>query len=53
MARPTVMPPYIWDSLTEEARAVVRAVVFQLEGRLAEAERPFQQLRARLSRTRS
>ena len=48
MSRPTAIPQHIWDSLTDEARAVVGAVIDGLEKRLAEAERQIQELRARL-----
>ncbi|MDB5350672.1 MAG: hypothetical protein JWN86_1919 [Planctomycetota bacterium] len=45
---PHAVPQYIWDSLTDEARAVIGAVVDGLEERLAEAELQIQELRARL-----
>jgi transposase len=45
---PHAVPQYIWDSLTDEARAVIGAVVDGLEKRLAEAELQIQELRARL-----
>jgi transposase len=48
MSRPTAISQHIWDSLTDEARAVMGAVVDGLERRLAEAERQIQELRARL-----
>jgi transposase len=48
MSRPTAIPQHIWDSLTEEARAVLGAVIDGLEKRLAEAEQQIKELRARL-----
>jgi transposase len=48
MNRPASIPLHIWDSLTEEARAVIGAVIDGLEKRLVEAERQIQELRARL-----
>lgn len=48
MNRPAAIPPHIWDSLSEEARAVIGAVIDGLEKRLAEAERQIKELRARL-----
>lgn len=48
MNRPTAIPQHIWDSLTEEARAVIGAVIYGLDKRLAEAEQKIQELRARL-----
>jgi transposase len=48
MSRPTAIPQHIWDSLTDEARALIGAVIDGLEKRLAEAERQIQELRARL-----
>lgn len=48
MSRPTAIPQHIWDSLTEEARAVIGAFIDGLEKRLVEAERRIQELRARL-----
>lgn len=50
MARPTAIPQQIWDSLTDEARAVIGAAIGGLETRLAEAERQIQELQARLGR---
>ena len=48
MNRPTAIPQHIWDSLTEEARAVIGAVIDGLDNRLAEAEQQIKELRARL-----
>lgn len=48
MNRPAAIPQHIWDSLAEEARAVIGAVVDGLEKRLAEAEQQIKELRARL-----
>src|SRR5262245_5414815 len=48
MNRPPSIPQQIWDSLTEEARAVIGAALAELEERLAEAEQQIQELRARL-----
>jgi transposase len=53
MSRPTAIPPDIWDSLTEEARAVIGAVIDGLEKRLADAERQIQELQARLDQNSS
>ena len=38
MDRPTSIPQHIWDSLSEEARAVIGAVIEGLERRIAELE---------------
>jgi transposase len=48
MSRPTAIPQHIWDSLTDEARAVMGAVIDGLENRLAEAERQIKELQVRL-----
>jgi transposase len=48
MNRPPSIPQHIWDSLTDEARAVIGAALAELEERLAEAEQQIQELRARL-----
>lgn len=48
MNRPTAIPQHIWDSLTEEARAVIGTIIDSLEKRLTEAEQQIKELRARL-----
>jgi transposase len=53
MIRPTAIPEHIWDSLTEEARVVVGAVIDGLESRLAEAEQQIKELRSRLDQNSS
>src|SRR5262249_53257816 len=48
MNRPPSIPQHLWDSLTDEARAVIGAALAELEERLTEAEQQIQELRARL-----
>jgi transposase len=53
MNRPTSIPHHIWYSLTDEARAVIGAVIDGLEKRLVESERQIQELRARFDQNSS
>lgn len=48
MNRPTSIPQHIWDSLTDEARAVIGAVIVGLEQQIAELTQQVQNLTARL-----
>jgi transposase len=48
MERPASMPQHIWDSFSDEARAVVGAIVAGLEQQIAELKRQVQDLKARL-----
>src|SRR5262245_52634759 len=50
MSRPPSILQHIWDSLTDEARAVIGAALAELAERLADAEQQIQELRARLDR---
>ena len=53
MNRPTSIPQHTWDTLTEEARAVIGAVIEGLEKRIVESERQVRELRARLDQNSS
>ena len=48
MDRPASIPQHIWDSFSDEARAVVGAVVAGLEQQIAELKQQVQDLKARL-----
>ena len=48
MDRPTSIPQHIWDSLSDEARAVIGAVIDGLERQIAELKQQVQDLKARL-----
>ena len=48
MNRPPSIPQHIWDTLTDDARTAIGAVIEGFEHRLAEAERQIQELCARL-----
>lgn len=48
MSRPTAIPQHIWDSLTEEARAVIGSVIVGLEQQIVELKQQVQELKARL-----
>ena len=48
MDRPTVIPVHIWDSLSEEARAVIGTVIVGFEEQLADLKQQVQVLKARL-----
>jgi transposase len=48
MHRPASIPRHIWDSLSDEARAVIGAVIAGLEQQIAELEQQVQDLKARL-----
>jgi hypothetical protein len=48
MTPPHSIPQHVWDSLMDEARTVIGAVVDRLEKRLAEAQRQIQEFRPRL-----
>ncbi len=48
MERPASIPRHIWDSFSDEARAVVGAIVAGLEQRIAELNQQVQDLKARL-----
>jgi transposase len=48
MERPASIPQHIWDSFSDEARAIVGAIVAGLERRIAELERQVQDLKARV-----
>jgi transposase len=48
MERPASIPQHIWDSFSDEARAIVGAVVAGLERQVAELEQQVQGLKARL-----
>src|SRR3954464_3299824 len=38
MARPTSIPPHIWETLSTEAQAVIAGIIGQLEQRIADLE---------------
>jgi transposase len=48
MDRPTSIPQHIWDSFSDEARAIVAAVIAGLERQVAELRQQVQDLKARL-----
>ncbi len=48
MNRPTSIPQHIWDSFSDEARAIVPAVIDALERQVAELRQQLQDLQARL-----
>jgi transposase len=48
MDRPTSIPQHIWDSFSDEARAIVGAVIDGLEWQVAELRQQVQDLKARL-----
>jgi transposase len=48
MERPASIPPHIWDSFSDETRAVVGATVAGLEQQIAELKRQVRDLKARL-----
>jgi hypothetical protein len=48
MNRPTAIPQHVWDRLTEEARAVVGAVIDGLERQIIELRQQVQDLKCRL-----
>jgi transposase len=48
MDRPTLIPQHVWDSLSDEARAVIGSVVEGLERRVAELEQHVRDLTARV-----
>jgi transposase len=48
MIRPASISQHIWDSLTEEARAVIGAVIVGLEQQIADLKQQVQDLNARL-----
>src|SRR5436190_21355542 len=48
MTPPHSIPQHVWDSLMDEARTVIGAVIDRLEKRLAEAQRQIQEFRPRL-----
>jgi transposase len=48
MDRPTSIPQHIWDSFSDEARAIVGAVIDGLERQISELRQQVQDLKARL-----
>lgn len=48
MDRPASIPQHVWDSLSDESRAVIGAVVAGLERQVAELKQQVQDLKARL-----
>jgi transposase len=48
MDRPTSIPQHIWDSFSDKARAVVRAVIDGLERQVSELRQQVRDLKARL-----
>jgi transposase len=53
MDRPTSIPQHIWGSFSDEARAIVRAVVVGLERQVTELRQQVQDLKARLDQNSS
>ncbi len=53
MDRPTVIPAHIWESLSEEVRSVIGAVIVGLEQKITELTQQVQDLKARLDQNSS
>ncbi len=53
MSRPTSIPQHIWDSLSDEARAVIGTVIDGLERQIAELRQQVQELKVRLDQNSS